>query len=47
MWGQAIGIAIVTVGLLAFILLNERGNRDRGEAQDAEITLAGEGSGAP
>src|SRR4051794_37943696 len=47
-WGQAIGIAIVTVGLLAFILLNERGNRlsARAAEQDAEITLAGEGSGA-
>jgi drug/metabolite transporter (DMT)-like permease len=49
-WGQGIGIAIVTVGLLAFILLNERGNRQRETAQAAEqaaeMTLAGEGSGA-
>ncbi len=45
-WGQVVGIAIVTVGLLAFIVLNERGNRPRDEQQDAEITLAGEGSGA-
>ena len=44
-WGQAIGIAIVTIGLLAFILLNERGNRAHDE-QETEITLAGEGSGA-
>jgi drug/metabolite transporter (DMT)-like permease len=49
-WGQAVGIAIVTFGLLAFILLNERGNRTRdaepAAEHDAEITLAGEGSGA-
>jgi drug/metabolite transporter (DMT)-like permease len=49
-WGQMVGIAIVTLGLLAFIVLNERGNRS-GDAElvaqrDAEITLAGEGSGA-
>ena len=46
MWGQLVGIAIVTVGLLVFILLNERGSRIRAAEQDAEITLAGEGSGA-
>ena len=46
-WGQVVGIAIVTVGLLAFILLNERGEPGTAdEQQDAEITLAGEGSGA-
>jgi drug/metabolite transporter (DMT)-like permease len=49
-WGQAVGIAIVTFGLFAFMLLNERGNRAReaaqAEGQDAEITLAAEGSGA-
>ena len=33
-WGQAIGIAIVTFGLLAFILLNERGTRARDAEQD-------------
>jgi drug/metabolite transporter (DMT)-like permease len=43
--GQIVGIAIVTFGLLAFILLNERGTRAR-EAEKAEITLAGEGPGA-
>lgn len=45
-WGQAIGIGVVTVGLVAFILLNERGSRARDEEQEADITLAGEGSGA-
>jgi drug/metabolite transporter (DMT)-like permease len=45
-WGQLVGIAIVTFGLLAFIVLNERGNRARDAEQDADITLAGEGSGA-
>jgi drug/metabolite transporter (DMT)-like permease len=45
-WGQLVGIAIVTGGLLAFILLNERGARIRAAEQDCEITLAGEGSGA-
>jgi drug/metabolite transporter (DMT)-like permease len=45
-WGQAIGIAIVTVGLITFILLNERRSRARDEDQEADITLAGEGSGA-
>jgi drug/metabolite transporter (DMT)-like permease len=45
-WGQMIGIAVVTVGLLAFILLNERGNTVRDEEQEGEITLAGEGPGA-
>lgn len=45
-WGQLVGIAIVTAGLLAFILLNERGNRVRTAEQDSEIALAGEGSGA-
>ena len=32
-------------GLLAFILLNERGGRVRAAEQDGEIALAGEGSG--
>jgi drug/metabolite transporter (DMT)-like permease len=45
-WGQVIGIVIVTFGLLAFILLNERGNRARDAEQETEITLAGEGPGA-
>jgi drug/metabolite transporter (DMT)-like permease len=45
-WGQLVGIAIVTGGLLAFILLNERGTRLRAAEQDREIALAGEGSGA-
>lgn len=45
-WGQMIGIAVVTVGLLAFIVLNERGNDARNEAVEAEITVAGEGPGA-
>jgi drug/metabolite transporter (DMT)-like permease len=45
-WGQGIGIAIVTFGLLVFILLSERGNRTRDHEEEAEITLAGEGSGA-
>jgi drug/metabolite transporter (DMT)-like permease len=44
--GQLIGIGIVTAGLLAFILLNERGNRAREAEKAAEITLAGEGPGA-
>jgi drug/metabolite transporter (DMT)-like permease len=45
-WRQALGMGIVTVGLLVFILLNERGTNARDEQQDSEITLAGEGSGA-
>jgi drug/metabolite transporter (DMT)-like permease len=43
---QFVGIAIVIGGLLAFILLNERGNRARRTEQAAEIALAAEGPGA-
>jgi len=44
--GQLVGIAIVSGGLLAFILINERGVRARRSAEAAEITLAAEGAGA-
>ena len=43
---QFVGIAIVVTGLLAFIVMNERGNRARQTAEAAEITLAAEGPGA-
>ena len=43
---QFVGIAIVITGLLAFIVMNERGNRARQTAEAAEITLAAEGPGA-
>jgi drug/metabolite transporter (DMT)-like permease len=44
--GQIVGIGIVTAGLTVFILLNERAARALASAQDEDITLAGEGSGA-
>jgi drug/metabolite transporter (DMT)-like permease len=44
--GQIVGIAIVTVGLSAFIVLNERANRAHAAEVAAAIALAGEGSGA-
>jgi drug/metabolite transporter (DMT)-like permease len=44
--GQAVGIAIVISGLLAFIVLNERGNRARRSAEAADIALASEGPSA-
>jgi drug/metabolite transporter (DMT)-like permease len=34
--GQVVGIAIVTVGLLAFLLMNQRANRARLAAEPAE-----------
>ena len=37
---------IVLSGLLAFIVLNERGDRARKAHEVADITLAAEGSGA-
>jgi drug/metabolite transporter (DMT)-like permease len=44
---QVVGIAIVVSGLLAFIVMNERGNRARMTKEEvAQITLATEGSGA-
>jgi drug/metabolite transporter (DMT)-like permease len=43
---QFAGIAIVVTGLLAFIVMNERGNRARRSEEAAEITLAAEGPGA-
>jgi drug/metabolite transporter (DMT)-like permease len=43
--GQYVGIALVMGGLLAFIVLNERGNRAR-HAEQVEIALAAEGAGA-
>jgi drug/metabolite transporter (DMT)-like permease len=42
---QIVGIAIVLSGLLAFIVINERGNRIRRAEQAEDITLAAEGSG--
>ncbi len=44
-WGQLIGIAIVTVGLLAFILLNERGHRARRPATGRRDHPGGGGLG--
>jgi drug/metabolite transporter (DMT)-like permease len=44
---QMVGIAVVVSGLLAFIVMNERGNRVRVTEQEVrEITLASEGPGA-
>ncbi len=44
--GQIVGIAVVMVGLSAFIVLNERGTGASGAQEAADIALAGEGSGA-
>jgi drug/metabolite transporter (DMT)-like permease len=44
--GQILGIAIVMVGLSAFIILNERANRARESQEAADIALASEGPGA-
>jgi drug/metabolite transporter (DMT)-like permease len=41
---QIVGIVIVMIGLLAFIVINERGNRKKDELR--AITLAAEGSAA-
>ena len=43
---QYAGIALVLSGLLAFIVLNERGDRARKAHVVADITIAAEGSGA-
>ena len=43
--GQVVGIAIVVTGLLAFILMTQRGLRARRSEVAEEIALAGEGPG--
>jgi hypothetical protein len=42
---QAVGIAIVVLGLLAFLLLNERATRLRRPVQPGDAAAASEGAG--